>query len=173
MGIARRVCEGLVLAGMLSGCAAAKSAAVQSAMHEIWDEGNLARIDEAYAPEVANAIKEFVVEYRTVYPDIEVEIVDSVVQGDRIVTLWTVRGTHKDLGKRVELDGVSVRTIGGGKIVDEQMYYDMKTVYDQLGFRMTPPDGATPFGPVSVERPEPVEPPAAEPAPGEAVPRPE
>ena len=136
---------------LLWACAGAKQAAVEDAMTAVWNRGEVERIDAAYAPELRNGAKEFVDEYRTVYPDLAVTIDDVIVKGDRIVTLWTVNGTHKDLGLPVTLEGVSVRTLDGRTIVEEHRFYDMKSVYDQLGFRLVPPDGATPFGPVPDE----------------------
>ncbi len=136
---------------MLLACAGMKQAAVEDAMVAVWNRGEVERIEAAYAPELQNGAKEFVAEYRAVYPDLSVTIDDVIVKGDRIVTLWTVEGTHKDLGLPVTVSGVSVRTLDGRTIVEEQRFYDMKNVYDQLGFRLVPPDGATPFGPLPPE----------------------
>jgi hypothetical protein len=88
----------------------------------------------------------------------------SVIKGNRYVTRWQVSGTHRDLDKPVVLDGVSVRTRQGGVFVEEAMYYDMKTVFDQLGFRVTPPEGTSPFDGVqaSADRGATAEAPAAE-----------
>ncbi len=150
----------------LSACAGAKQAAVENAMYALWNEGDLSIIEANYAPELQNGVREFVEEYREIYPDIEVTIDDFITKGDRYITLWTVTGTHRDLGIPVTLNGVSVRTRTGGVFVEEHLYYDMKSVYDQLGFRLVPPAGATPFGPVEAEtaEPPPEEPAAEEPA---------
>lgn len=132
----------------LAGCAGAKQAAVESAMYKIWNDGDLSVIDRAYEPELAWEIKRFVQENRDLYPDIEVSITDSVIKGNRYVTKWQVHGTHRDLDKPVTLDGVSVRKREGGVFVQEAMFYDMKSVYDQLGFRVIPPAGTGPYGSV-------------------------
>ncbi|GEM_PF-2511139 len=137
----------------LTGCAGAKQKAVEDAMYAIWNEGDLSVIEDNYAPELQNGVREFVTEYREIYPDIQVRIDDFVTSGPYYVTLWTVTGTHKDLGIPVELSGVSVRVREGGKFVREHLYYDMKDVYDQLGFTLVPPEGATPFGPIELPQP--------------------
>jgi hypothetical protein len=148
----------------LIGCAGAKQKAVEDAMYALWNEGDMSVIEKAYAPELQNGVREFVNEYRTIYPDIQVRIDDFITTGPYYVTLWTVTGTHKDLGLPVELSGVSVRVREGGKFVREHMYYDMKDVYDQLGFQLVPPDGATPFGVIEASAP------VQEAAPEEAAP---
>ncbi len=137
----------------LLGCAGAKQKAVEDAMYALWNEGDLTVIEDNYAPELQNGVREFVEEYRAIYPDVDVRIDEFITSGPYFVTLWTVTGTHKDLGIPVELSGVSVRVREGGQFVREHMYYDMKDVYDQLGFRLVPPEGATPFGPVEVAQP--------------------
>lgn len=136
-----------------TGCAGAKEAAIKGAMHDIWNEGDLSVIDAAYSAELAAEVKEFVAENRALYPDIEVTVGDVVVRGDKWVTTWTVQGTHKDLGKAVVIEGVSVRTRTDGVFVEEKMFYDRKSVYDQLGFRVVPPEGVSPFDDIVAEKP--------------------
>lgn len=145
--------------------AGAKDQAVETAMKKIWEQGDLSVIDNAYEVEVGNEVKRFVQENRDLYPDLKIEITDSVIKGNRFVTVWRATGTHKALGQRVVLEGVSVRTRTGGKFVTERMFYDQKSIYDQLGFQVIPPEGVSPFTAVAVERgapaieaPEPVEP---------------
>ncbi len=130
---------------LLLACATVKERAVTDAMDRIWNQGDLSAIDEAYTPELAAEVKRFVVDNRTLYPDIKIHIDRFVTQRDIFVTQWTVTGTHKDLHKPVTLHGVSVRRYEGGKFVEESMIYDLKAVYDQLGFRVVPPAGVQPF----------------------------
>jgi hypothetical protein len=149
----------------LSGCSGAIEKRVRSSMDEIWVQGNLSLIDQKYEPELAYEVKAFVRENRTLYPDLELHIEDLVVKSGDIVTTWRVEGTHKDLGERVVLRGVSLRKIDKGKIVAEEMFFDRKAVYDQLGFTVTPPDALSPFEPMverAVAPSEEVEPPAVE-----------
>ncbi len=148
----------------LGGCGAAKEKAIESAMERIWNDGDLAVIDEAYTPELAHEVRRFVQENRDLYPDIEIEIGDVVIKGDTWVTVWAATGTHRDLNRKVRLEGVSVRKRADGRFVEEAMFYDMKSVFDQLGFQVTPPEGTGPYGAVPiaaappVEEPEPEEP---------------
>ncbi len=134
--------------------AGAKEAAVERAMQKIWQDGDMGVIAEAYEEELGNEIARFVQENRELYPDIEIDIVDSVIKGNRYVTVWTATGTHKDLGKKVSLEGVSIRKREGGKFVEEKMFYDQKSIYDQLGFVVSPPAGVSPFEAAAVSREE-------------------
>ena len=138
---------------MQSALAGVKEDALRAAMDDLWEKGDLTVIDRAYAPDIAPKIKEFVVENRALYPDIQVTIDEVVVKGPYWISTWTVMGTHKDLHKIVTLQGVSFRKREGGMFVSESMYFDMKTVYDQLGFRVTPPEGASPFENAAVTHP--------------------
>jgi uncharacterized protein YndB with AHSA1/START domain len=126
-------------------CSAMKERAITQAMDRIWNRGDLSTIDAAYTPELAAEVRRFVTENRALYPDIKVTIDRVVVKGPIFVTQWTVSGTHRDLKRPVTISGVSVRRWEGGKFVEETMVYDLKSVYDQLGFRVLPPAGASPF----------------------------
>ena len=154
---------------MQSAFAGIKEEALKDAMDDIWERGDLTVIDRAYSPEIAPKIKEFVIENRALDPDIQVTIDEVVVKGPYWISTWTVMGTHKDLHKVVTLQGVSFRKREGGMFVSESMYFDMKTVYDQLGFRVTPPDGASPFENAAATHPV-TAPAAPAPAPEPAAP---
>ena len=130
---------------LIAGCAGAKEAALRSALERVWNEGDMSVIDNAYTPELAHEIRSFIEENRALYPDIRIHIRDVVVKGDTWVTVWEATGTHKDLGQKVSIEGVSVRKRKGGVFVQETMFFDMKSVYDQLGFQVVPPDGLSPF----------------------------
>ncbi len=135
----------LLLVPLALGCAAAKEKALRDAMDRVWNDGDLSVIDEAYVPELAHEVRRFVEENRTLYPDIRVTMDDVIVRGNRYVSVWTVTGTHRDLGQEVTVQGVSVRTREGGQFTEETMIYDAKAVYDQLGFDVVPPEGVSPF----------------------------
>lgn len=52
------------------------------------------------------------------FPDLHVEVLDHVAQGDKVVVrnLWT--GTNAQTGKQVEFHGFVMWRIAGGKIVE-------------------------------------------------------
>jgi len=86
-------------------------------------------------------IAQYVTMYLTAFPDLNVTIDDVMADGDQAVTRWTLRGTHQGqvaeygppTGKKVELGGVTIHRIEGGKIAEEWERYDNLSVLQQLG----------------------------------------
>ena len=148
-----RVLLRVLLLIALTGCASRQEKAVRNTMDAIWNDGNIPLIHQSYARSLTHEIKRFVVDIRELCPDIKVEIDDVIIKGPKMVTLWRVSGTHRTLGLPLNLEGVSVRTSQGGLFVDQQMFYDVKDIYDRLGFEVVPPKGLSPFE-VLVEREE-------------------
>ncbi|MDQ5813881.1 MAG: ester cyclase, partial [Actinomycetota bacterium] len=63
-------------------------------------------IDEIYAADIvwhvpvgdirgSKHIKQFVDMYLSAFPDMRVTIEDAISEGDKVVTRWTMRGTHQ------------------------------------------------------------------------------
>ena len=144
----------LLLLAPLTASAGVKDQAVENAMEKIWEQGDLSIIDDAYEEEIGNEVRRFVKQNRDLYPDLQIEITDSIIKGNRYVTVWRATGTHIALKKKVVLEGVSVRKRVGGKFVEERMFFDQKSIYDQLGFSVEPPAGLSPFTTALVEREE-------------------
>jgi steroid delta-isomerase-like uncharacterized protein len=126
---------------------------------EIWNEGNLALIEEVYAPEYVrhdsafpedivglDDFKKLITFMRTAYPDFKVTFDDMIVKGDKVVVRWTMIGTNTgprgDLpptGKKVRISGISMSRIVNGKTAEEWEFYNSLDVALQLGFTLTPP----------------------------------
>ena len=113
---------------------------------------NLDTIEEIYAPNVVwhepdqevrgiDEARQFVTTYKTALPDLNITIEDVVGEGDKAVTRWTVRGTHQGeveefgppTGRQVELKGITIHRIDGGKIFEEWEAYDNLSILQQLG----------------------------------------
>lgn len=84
--------------------------------------------------------KDYYAGYFSGFSDLEVEIVEVVAQGDRLVKHWSLQGTHDgDLfgipatNKRVEISGLTWVTLKDGKIVQEQDFFDNYSFLSQLG----------------------------------------
>jgi steroid delta-isomerase-like uncharacterized protein len=74
------------------------------------------------------------------FPDLNVTVEDEIAEGEMVVTRWTIRGTHQgDLegiappGQQIELEGITIHRIEGGKIVEEWERYDNLGMMQQLG----------------------------------------
>jgi predicted ester cyclase len=140
----------------LSACQQADNTAeteamIQSFVEEVWNQGNLDKIDEMVAadyfrhnpkslesivpPEVQGleAFKAYVENVRTIYPDFKVDIEDIVVGGDKATLRWTISGTHKDYNKQINVGGISITRIADGKLAEEWVSWDTHGVTQQLG----------------------------------------
>jgi steroid delta-isomerase-like uncharacterized protein len=85
--------------------------------------------------------KQFVTMYKTAFPDLSATVEDEIAEGDKVVSRWTVRGTHQGeieefgppTGRKMELKGITIHRIEGGKIVEEWNSYDNLSAMQQLG----------------------------------------
>jgi steroid delta-isomerase-like uncharacterized protein len=120
---------------------------------DILNPGNVDTVEEVYSPDYvghdpampedvrgAEGAKEFYGMYINAFPDAEITIEDQVAEGDKVVTRWTARGTHQGellgvppSGNRVEVTGITVSGIEGGKIVEEWDNYDALGMMQQIG----------------------------------------
>jgi predicted ester cyclase len=64
-----------------------------------------------------------------------------IAEGDKVVTRYTVRGTHQGemeefgppTGRQVEVKGITIHRVEDGKIVEEWERYDNLSLLQQLG----------------------------------------
>ena len=109
-------------------------------------------IDEVYTPDLVwhepdrdiqgyEQAKQFVSSFIEAFPDLNATVEDVIAEGDKVVTRWTIRGTHQGeieefgppTGKQAELQGITIHRIEGGKIVEEWNRYDNLSLLQQLG----------------------------------------
>ena len=110
------------------------------------------RLDEVYAHDVAwhnpegdvrgiEEARQFADMYKTAFPDMSATVEDVIAEGDKVVTRVRLRGTHQGeieefgpaTGRQVEVEGLSLHRIEGGKIVEEWNSYDNLSLLQQLG----------------------------------------
>jgi steroid delta-isomerase-like uncharacterized protein len=122
-------------------------------LEEIFTEGNLDLADDLIAPDFVDhdsampedvhgveGFKEFVRMYRSAFPDIHVEVEDQVAEGDKVATRWRAGGTHEGeiagvpaTGNWVEITGMEISRISGGKIAEIWDNYDVMGMMQQIG----------------------------------------
>ena len=128
-------------------------AVVRRMLDELFNKGNLDLTEELLAPDFVEhdpsmpedlhgleAFKQYVGGYRSAFPDIHIEVEDQVAEGDRVATRWTGTGTHEGelmgiapTGNRVEVAGMDISRISGGKIAESWSNYDVMGMMQQLG----------------------------------------
>ena len=119
---------------------------------EVWNQGNLAPLHEVlaadflYHPDLRGleAYKQAIRLYLTAFPDLHFTIEDMLAEGDRVVTRWTLRGTHQGpfqdippTGKQVTLTGISIFRVANGKGVEVWTDADYLGILQQLGVTFT------------------------------------
>jgi predicted ester cyclase len=112
------------------------------AIEEVCARGDFDKAKQYYSPHFRDRVNDLeyhglegvrksVTMYRSVFPDLEIEVVDQVVEGDRVVSRWTARGTNR--GRRATLDGITISHIEDGKIVEDWGVSDNLSLLRQLG----------------------------------------
>lgn len=130
---------------------------------EVWGQGSLALIDELASPDLAvsypvlpqtvhgrEPFKDVIRGVRAGLPDVELDIHETIAQGDKVAVRWTMRGTHQGTfagvppsGQRVALNGITIYRLADGKVVEERGEEDALGLLRQLG-AVTTPQEATP-----------------------------
>jgi steroid delta-isomerase-like uncharacterized protein len=130
-----------------------KKVIVRRYFEEILDGGNLDLVDEIFdpqyvlhdpnAPEEVRGLegaKQFVGVFRRAFPDIAHTIEDQAAEGDKVVTRFRARATHKGelmgippTGEKVTIEGISIWRVANGKIKECWFNYDALGLMRQLG----------------------------------------
>ena len=67
---------------------------VARAVAEVINGGDLDAVDELYAPGIASAAREWVAPFRAAFPDVRMDTVALVGEGDTVVGQFRCSGTH-------------------------------------------------------------------------------
>ena len=91
-------------------------------------------------------LKDFLETNAVSYPDFKVTIDDFYVKDDIIFSYWTLTATNSGpigelpaTGKTVEVSGFAVSKVRDGKIYEEETFWNILELYQQLGFQILPP----------------------------------
>jgi steroid delta-isomerase-like uncharacterized protein len=110
---------------------------------EVFSRGNLAKAEEIFTPNYAlhdpsfphdvhgpEGIKRYVMAYRFAFPNLEVDVEDQLAEEGKVVTRWTVRGTHSGeflglapTGDEVTVSGIEFDRIAGDRIDEAWIGY--------------------------------------------------
>jgi steroid delta-isomerase-like uncharacterized protein len=121
---------------------------------ELWNQGDIAVIDEILAPEFVmhtplgdrrglDSMRHEVVQTRAAFPDLRLTIDDIIAEGDRIAVRVNNTMTHKGTfagvqptGKALRIQEAAVFRLAGGKIVEGWAYWDAGKFIRQLGIAL-------------------------------------
>jgi steroid delta-isomerase-like uncharacterized protein len=136
-------------------------AVVRRFVEEVMNEGNLEVADELISPGHVNhdptalevppgpeGIKQLIGMYRSAFPDIHFSTGEMFAVDGRVTHRWTFTGTHEGemmgvepTGKGVEVSGVEINHVEGGRISESWTVSDALGLMQQLG--LTPQPGDT------------------------------
>ena len=116
-------------------------AVIRRLITEVLNGGRLEVVDELYAPELAPAARRWITPFRVSFPDVHMEIVDLIAEGDKVVGRFTCSATHlgqwlghAPAGRRFErVDEVAIFRLRGGRITEAWSLEDSLSRLQQLG----------------------------------------
>jgi steroid delta-isomerase-like uncharacterized protein len=119
---------------------------------ELFSTDDSSRADEIFAPDVVfhglaggnlrgiDATKGFIGAYRTAFPDAASSVEDQVAEGDKVVTRWRARGTHRGplgelapTGRAFDVGGITIERVADGRIAEVWVARDELGLLRQLG----------------------------------------
>jgi predicted ester cyclase len=69
--------------------------------------------------------------YQDLFPDLRFVVEEQVSEGSRVVSRWTLQGTHK--ARAVRLNGITISRFEDGKIIEDWGATDTIALIRQLG----------------------------------------
>jgi steroid delta-isomerase-like uncharacterized protein len=126
---------------------------VRCLYEEVWNKRRLEVVNELVFPSHAltgpnfvgssvgpDAYKEQVLLFVTGFPDLNFKVEDIIAEGDKVVSCWTISGTHKGefmgvpaTNRKVSIDGITIHQLSNGKIMDSNVSWDVWGMMQQLG----------------------------------------
>ena len=119
---------------------------------EAWNTGRVDRFDDFFAADFvdhngfpdqrpgADEVKRAYVAFRAAFPDLRSTVDDIIADGDRVVVRTTLRATHLGTfrgiaatGNPIEVEGISIFRVAGGKLVERRGLTDNLGLLRQLG----------------------------------------
>ena len=121
-----------------------QSQRARTALEEVCARGDLDRARELYATDFIDhvnalefrgqdGIAKSVAMYRALFPDLRIDVVDQVSDGDLVVSRWVLDGTHRS--RHVTLPGITISRFENGKIAEDWTVSDNLTLIRQVGLR--------------------------------------
>jgi predicted ester cyclase len=131
----------------------------------VWNRGDLSAIDDLVDDNFTNfgvrqpgahaVVRHIVTAWRTAFPDLNYEIRQEIVQGDKVVHQVVLRGTHlgefqlaagpssllgtlPPTGRSIETDQIHIHRVEDGRIVEHTASRNDLLMVTQLGLAPTP-----------------------------------
>lgn len=137
-------------------------ARVRSLYEQVFNQKNLAAVDDYFAPTVIDhslppgvpggieGVRQTIGMFLGAFPDLRLTVEDSIAEGDRVVSRWMLRGTHQGAslgmpptGKHVTMPGISIVRMEDGKSTEQWVIFDQMVMLQQLGLAPAPPQAGS------------------------------
>jgi steroid delta-isomerase-like uncharacterized protein len=138
----------------------AENKAIVRKFYKMFELGDPGLADEVVAADYVNhnaltgqkigieGVKEFATSLKNALPDIQFNIGDQIAERDRVVSRYTVSGTHQGelfgvpaTGKQVKWTATATMTVANGKIQEAWLNWDQWGLMQQLGVVQPPGQG--------------------------------
>ena len=148
-------CSGELVARPRRRVATVTPRAVIRRLHELWTAGDLEAVDEVYAPEFVGhfpssshlperlgpaGVREGIRRIKAAFPDWREDVDEMIAEGNRVVTRYTSRGTHRGefrgiapTGRAITVREISIYRIAKGKVTEQWCLLDELDRLQQLG----------------------------------------
>ena len=107
---------------------------------EAISRGDFNTLDEIYAPEVAQDLKQSVAELRQAFPDYHGTNEIQIAEGGIVANRWVAHGTHRGeymgiapTDREVIFRGIAIDRMADSKIVELWIEWDLEDVVRQIG----------------------------------------
>jgi steroid delta-isomerase-like uncharacterized protein len=126
-------------------------------LHELWTAGDLDAVEEVYAPDFVGhfapsshlperlgqaGAREGIRRIKAAFPDWSEDVEEMIAEGNRVVTRYTSRGTHRGefkgiapTGRSIAVREISIYRVAKGKVVEQWCLLDELDRLQQLGAR--------------------------------------
>jgi steroid delta-isomerase-like uncharacterized protein len=126
---------------------------VRRLIDELWNQGNPSAAEELFTPNYTHhdpstsdfgrgpesEVKRMNL-YRGAFPDLRITIENIISESDTVMARWSCHATHKGelngiapTGKTIDLTGISVVRLSGGKVAEGWVQWDTLGMLQQLG----------------------------------------
>ena len=126
---------------------------VRRLIEELWNQSNPSVAEELFTPNYTHhdpstsdfgrgpesEVKRMNL-YRGAFPDLRITIENIISESDTVMARWSCHGTHKGelsgippTGKTIDLIGISVVRLSGGKVAEGWVQWDTLGMLQQLG----------------------------------------
>ncbi len=122
---------------------AQNKAVVRRVIDEVMNAGRMDLIDELYLPRLAPVARRWIAPFRASFPDMQMEVVRFIAEGDQVVWWFTCSGAHlgewrghPPTGRRLgRIDETYFFGFHEGRITHAWGLEDTLGCFDQLGLR--------------------------------------